>query len=86
MIFWRGSYLEEVPNKENWGGSIRRKLRRCQAHRRSIFFARLPCRPYVTFSATRTLASGDVMIIPNGVPHWFKEVQAPFLYYVVKVR
>jgi glc operon protein GlcG len=35
---------------------------------------------------TRALAAGDVMIIPNGVPHWFKEVQAPFLYYVVKVR
>jgi glc operon protein GlcG len=29
---------------------------------------------------------GDVVIIPNGVPHWFKEVQAPFDYYVVKVR
>jgi len=26
------------------------------------------------------------MIIPSGVPHWFKEVQAPFLYYVVKAR
>jgi hypothetical protein len=26
------------------------------------------------------------MIIPNGVPHWFKEVDSPFLYYVVKVR
>jgi uncharacterized protein GlcG (DUF336 family)/mannose-6-phosphate isomerase-like protein (cupin superfamily) len=35
---------------------------------------------------TRNLVPGDVMIIPNGVPHWFKEVQAPFLYYVVKVR
>jgi uncharacterized protein GlcG (DUF336 family)/mannose-6-phosphate isomerase-like protein (cupin superfamily) len=35
---------------------------------------------------TRKLVPGDVMIIPNGVPHWFKEVQAPFLYYVVKVR
>jgi uncharacterized protein GlcG (DUF336 family)/mannose-6-phosphate isomerase-like protein (cupin superfamily) len=35
---------------------------------------------------TRQLAPGDVMIIPNGVPHWFKEVKAPFLYYVVKVR
>jgi uncharacterized protein GlcG (DUF336 family)/mannose-6-phosphate isomerase-like protein (cupin superfamily) len=35
---------------------------------------------------TRKLAPGDAMIIPNGVPHWFKEVQAPFLYYVVKVR
>lgn len=35
---------------------------------------------------TRSLVPGDVMIIPNGVPHWFKEVQAPFLYYVVKVQ
>jgi glc operon protein GlcG len=35
---------------------------------------------------TRNLVPGDAMIIPNGVPHWFKEVQGPFLYYVVKVR
>jgi mannose-6-phosphate isomerase-like protein (cupin superfamily) len=32
------------------------------------------------------LEPGDVVIIPNGIPHWFKEVSAPFLYYVVKVR
>jgi len=35
---------------------------------------------------TRKLEPGDVVIIPNGIPHWFKEVSAPFLYYVVKVR
>jgi len=35
---------------------------------------------------TRQLQVGDVVVIPNGVPHWFKAVQAPFLYYVVKVR
>jgi mannose-6-phosphate isomerase-like protein (cupin superfamily) len=35
---------------------------------------------------TRKLVAGDVVVIPNGVPHWFKEVKAPFLYYVVKVR
>jgi mannose-6-phosphate isomerase-like protein (cupin superfamily) len=35
---------------------------------------------------TRQLNAGDVVVIPNGVPHWFKEVTAPFLYYVVKVR
>ena len=35
---------------------------------------------------TRKLVPGDVVIIPNGVPHWFKEVDAPFDYYVVKVR
>ena len=33
---------------------------------------------------TQTLARGDVFIVPQGVPHWFKEVQAPFVYYVVK--
>lgn len=30
------------------------------------------------------LAKGDVLIVPNGVPHQFTEVAAPFLYYVVK--
>jgi glc operon protein GlcG len=32
------------------------------------------------------LVKGDVIVVPNGVPHWFQEVQAPFTYYVVKVR
>jgi Cupin len=35
---------------------------------------------------TRKLAKGDVIIVPRGTPHWFKEVSAPVLYYVVKVR
>jgi mannose-6-phosphate isomerase-like protein (cupin superfamily) len=35
---------------------------------------------------TRELKPGDLVIIPNGVPHWFKNVSVPFLYYVVKVR
>jgi len=34
----------------------------------------------------RLLSKGDVIIIPAGVPHWFKEVTSPFLYYVVKAR
>ncbi|MFN0152233.1 MAG: cupin domain-containing protein [bacterium] len=34
---------------------------------------------------TRTLAKGDIVTVPRGVPHWFKSVDAPFLYYVVKV-
>ena len=34
---------------------------------------------------TRRLAKGDVFVVPNGVPHWFKAVQPPLLYYVVKV-
>jgi glc operon protein GlcG len=35
---------------------------------------------------TRRLVKGDVITVANGTPHWFKEVQGPFLYYVVKVR
>lgn len=35
---------------------------------------------------TRELRPGDVIIIPNGTPHWFKEVPAPMTYFVVKVR
>ncbi|MBL8178994.1 MAG: heme-binding protein [Bryobacterales bacterium] len=34
----------------------------------------------------RALKAGDVVIIPAGTPHWFKEVTNPFQYYVVKVR
>ena len=32
------------------------------------------------------LKKGDVIIVPAGMPHWFKEVSNPFLYYVVKAR
>jgi glc operon protein GlcG len=35
---------------------------------------------------TQILVEGDVMVVPRGVPHWFRDVRAPFLYYVVKVR
>lgn len=34
----------------------------------------------------RQLKRGDVITVAAGTPHWFKEVRAPFLYYVVKVR
>ncbi len=34
---------------------------------------------------TRQLTKGDVVVVPNGVPHWFKQVNGPLLYYVVKV-
>jgi quercetin dioxygenase-like cupin family protein len=27
---------------------------------------------------------GDVVVVPAGVPHWFKEVRGPFLYFVCK--
>lgn len=40
----------------------------------------------ITGGETRTLVKGDVIIVPNGVAHWFKEVSKPFNYYVVKVR
>ena len=34
---------------------------------------------------TRKLVKGDVIVIPNGVPHWFKQVDGEFRYFVVKV-
>lgn len=37
-------------------------------------------------SETRRIGRGDVIIIPNNTPHWFKEVEGTLLYYVVKVR
>ena len=41
--------------------------------------------PSLEGGASRTLAKGDIVVIPNGVPHWFREVKGPFLYYTVKV-
>lgn len=35
---------------------------------------------------SRELKKGDVVIVPKGTPHWFKQVDGAFLYYVVKVR
>lgn len=34
----------------------------------------------------RQLSKGDVIIVPNNTPHWFKEVGGAFLYYTIKVR
>jgi uncharacterized cupin superfamily protein len=34
---------------------------------------------------THHLTKGDVMVIPAGTPHWFKEVPQSISYYVVKV-
>jgi uncharacterized protein GlcG (DUF336 family)/mannose-6-phosphate isomerase-like protein (cupin superfamily) len=42
--------------------------------------------PAINGGDTRTLAKGDVVVVPAGTPHWFKTVTDPFLYYVVKVR
>ena len=35
---------------------------------------------------TRQLTKGEVIIVPNNTPHWFKEVNGQFLYYTIKVR
>jgi mannose-6-phosphate isomerase-like protein (cupin superfamily) len=34
---------------------------------------------------SRHLVKGDVIVVPAGVPHWFKEVPHPISYHVVKV-
>ena len=39
----------------------------------------------ITGGTTQQLVKGDVVVIPAGVPHWFKEVQTPINYYLVKV-
>jgi quercetin dioxygenase-like cupin family protein len=39
----------------------------------------------ITGGASRALVKGDIVIIPNGVPHQFTGVQGAFLYYTVKV-
>lgn len=40
----------------------------------------------ITGGETRIITKGDVLIVPAGIPHWFKEVPAPMTYYVVKAR
>ena len=34
---------------------------------------------------THKLTKGDVIVVPAGIPHWFKEVPKSVNYYVVKV-
>ena len=34
---------------------------------------------------TQHISKGDVLVIPAGVPHWFKEVPKSISYFVVKV-
>jgi glc operon protein GlcG len=41
--------------------------------------------PSIRGGETRRLRPGDVVVIPSGVPHWFREVAGPLDYYVVKV-
>jgi glc operon protein GlcG len=40
--------------------------------------------PNVEGGEARQLARGDVVVIPPGTPHWFREASNPFLYFVVK--
>jgi glc operon protein GlcG len=40
--------------------------------------------PRIRGGVSRRLARGDVVVVPPGTPHQFTEVQAPFLYFVVK--
>ncbi len=42
--------------------------------------------PRIEGGDTRQLSRGDVIIVPNNTPHWFKEVGGAFLYYTIKVR
>jgi quercetin dioxygenase-like cupin family protein len=39
----------------------------------------------ITGGETRRLVKGDVVVVPAGVPHWFKEVPKAVSYFVVKV-
>ena len=39
----------------------------------------------ITGGMTHKLVKGDVIVVPAGMPHWFKEVPTPVSYYVVKV-
>lgn len=41
--------------------------------------------PAIAGGEARALVAGDVVVVPSGTPHWFRDVEAPFLYYVVKV-
>ena len=41
--------------------------------------------PRIEGGERRTLAPGEVVVVPNGTPHWFESVRGPFVYYVVKV-
>jgi glc operon protein GlcG len=40
--------------------------------------------PMIRGGESRRIGKGDVLVIPAGVPHWFKEVQRPMTYFVVK--
>ena len=39
----------------------------------------------ITGGVTHHLSKGDLIVIPAGTPHWFKEVPGTFLYLLIKV-
>lgn len=41
--------------------------------------------PSIQGGREQQLSAGDVLVIPAGVPHWFREVRPPFRYFTVKV-
>lgn len=40
----------------------------------------------ITGGASHMLAKGDVIVIPKGTPHWFKDVPEIVVYFVVKSK
>jgi glc operon protein GlcG len=40
--------------------------------------------PRIAGGTRRTIGTGDVVVVPAGVPHWFEQVDGPVTYYVVK--
>ena len=40
----------------------------------------------ITGGTARTLRKGDVIVVPAKTPHWFREVNGEFRYFVVKPR
>jgi glc operon protein GlcG len=40
--------------------------------------------PSIRGGDSRRITKGEVIVVPAGTPHWFKQVDGPVLYYVVK--
>jgi mannose-6-phosphate isomerase-like protein (cupin superfamily) len=41
--------------------------------------------PIITGGVENHVTKGDVIVIPTGTPHWYKEVRTPVAYYSVNV-
>lgn len=39
----------------------------------------------ITGGTPRNLVKGDIIVVPSGVAHWFKDVKGSFVYLVIKV-